>query len=154
MFLPVIPKGVAVQMAVVEAQTAAECPMLEALAGGGEDADVEEVVGGNEVLLACVPRLLVHATDAGIKLPTLEGVVGIAGIVSEGVEEEVEAGAVVGFFVIPDGETVGHGCPVVVFLLEFLAAVVLVADDGLEETVAEGEGVVEDSFVMADLLIG
>ena len=150
------------EVAIVEAQAAAEGPAVEGLAGGGVNADVEEVVGRDEELFAFVQRALVHTADASRELPAFEGVIEVAGIIGEGVEEEVEAGAivVVGMVVIIlDGKTVEHTSfvvvgVIVVVLFKFLTAVLLVADDGFEEAIAEDEGGVEDGLVVVDLLIG
>ena len=103
--------------------------------------------------------MLVHTADAAVEFPGVEAIVGVAGIIGERVEKEVERGflmavgilVVMLIFVLIFFMVVAL---VMVMFFVFLTAVLLVADDGLQQTISEGEGVVKDCLVVVNLLVG
>ena len=71
--LAVVDELVAMQMAGVETQTAAQVEAFhEVLRSGGKDADVEKVVRGDEEFRAEVLRLLPHAVGTEVHGPSAQ----------------------------------------------------------------------------------
>ena len=122
--LPVFLQGITVEMAVVETESAADVePFGNVFCCRGKDAEVEEMIGGNEELMAKVLRLLPHTVDSGIHGPSVPCRRHIAEIVVDGVKAEVLSHFVGGFI--------------------FLTAVLLVGQQSLDAAFANVEAVVK-----------
>ena len=133
--MPVFLQGITVEMAVVETESAADVePFGNVFCCRGKDAEVEEMIGGNEELMAKVLRLLPHTVDSGIHGPSVPCRRHIAEIVVDGVKAEVLSHFVGGFI--------------------FLTAVLLVGQQSLDAAFANVEAVVKRHLVVAYMLEG
>ena len=78
------------EVAVVEAESAADVESFcKVLGSRGEDAEVKEVVGGDEELMTEVLRFLPHAVDTGVHCPSVPCRRYIAEVVIDGMQAEV-----------------------------------------------------------------
>ena len=110
------------EVAVVETESAADVESFGKVFGcRGEDAEVKEVVGGDEKLMTEVLRLLPHAVDTGIHCPAVPCRRHITEVVIDGMQAEV--------------------LPNLIGSLIFLSAVLLIGQQRLDAALADVETV-------------
>ena len=126
---------VALHVAVVVAHATVQGPASQRLADGGVEAEVEQPVVGNQVLVAVVARLLVHAVHARRPPPSPVLVGQVSQVVGHRVQLQLQAG-------------------LVVLLLILAAHVLLVSHDGLEVARREVQRIVPHHLVVLHLLEG
>ena len=102
------------QSAVVIAQTTIQRPSVsKSFRGGGIDAEVEEAIVRNQIFLALVARLLIHAADARGEFPAVPLMGNVTQVVGQRMQLEEQLVFIGTLFVL-------------------LTAVLLIADDSLE----------------------
>ena len=122
------------QATVVEAQATAQCQVLYMVRHGGKGSDVEQPIGGYQILRTQVLRPLPHARNASRKLPRILIGQQIMYVVVHGVQTEVE--------------------PWCLSILILLTAVLLITHQHLQRALAYIERVVQQGFVVLYALKG
>ena len=109
-------QSIPMQSAVVIAQATIQRPAVsKTFRGGGIDAEVEKTVVRNQIFLALVARLLIHAADARGEFPTVPLMGNVTQVVGQRMQLEEQLVFIGTLFVL-------------------LTVVLLIADDSLEIT--------------------
>ena len=81
-------------VAVIEAQTTAQCPLIEVIRSGGKHAYIKELIVGNEHFFTSILVALVHAIHPKCMFPSVVLGQHVAQIIVHGVQLHVEFGLV------------------------------------------------------------
>ena len=109
-------QSIPMQSAVVIAQTTIQRPSVsKTFRGGGIDAEVEEAIVRNQIFLALVARLLIHAADARREFPAVPLMGNVTQVVGQRMQLEEQLVFIGILFVL-------------------LTPVLLIADDSLQIT--------------------